>query len=95
MNFRDINHRFLAPAAQIFMIFGIISLCQPWVLFLHQYGLTFTLIGLVAFMVTSKIGPAREVEEDAFDESVDVLELHGEHPDDVHEEGTYKDGGIV
>jgi hypothetical protein len=95
MTFRSLNQRILAPAAQSLMIFGIVSLCQPWSLFLHQYGVTLTLIGLVTFMVTSKINPDPHPEEDFVDESVDVLELHGEHPDDVHEKGTYKDGGIV
>ncbi|MGB3244732.1 MAG: hypothetical protein WBB25_09365 [Sulfitobacter sp.] len=68
MSFRSINHRFLAPAAQSLMIFGIISLCQPWSLFLHKYGVTLTLVGLVAFMITSKIAPEPEPEEDVFDE---------------------------
>ena len=95
MSFRSTNQRILAPAAQSLMIFGIISLCQPWSLFLHQYGVTLTLIGLVAFMVTSKIAPDPEPEEDFIEDAVGALELHGEHPDDVHEEGTYKDGGIV
>jgi hypothetical protein len=37
------------------MILGIIALCQPWNLFLHRYGMTMTLVGLIAFMVTTKI----------------------------------------
>ena len=95
MSFRSINQRYLAPAAQSLMIFGIISLCQPWSLFLHQYGVTLTLLGLITFMITSKIAPDAEPEEDFLDESADVLELHGDEPEDVREEGTYKDGGIV
>ena len=95
MTFREVNFRYLAPFAQGFMIFGIVSLCQPWVLWLHQYGMTFTLAGLVAFMVTSKIAPPPAHEEDAFEEANEVLELHGGHPDDAPEEGSYKDGGIV
>ncbi|MGJ5619397.1 hypothetical protein [Sulfitobacter sp. MF3-043] len=95
MTFRSLNQRFLAPGAQTLMIFGIVALCQPWSLFLHQYGVTLTLIGLIAFLVTSKIAPDPEAEEDFFDEAADVLELHGEHPEDVQEKGTYKDGGIV
>ena len=43
MSFRELNQRILAPAAQGLMIFGIISLCQPWSLFLHQYGVTLSL----------------------------------------------------
>jgi hypothetical protein len=50
------------------MIFGIISLCQPWNLFLHQYGMTMTLVGLIAFLVTSKIAPDPEVAEDIEEE---------------------------
>ncbi|MEO9339283.1 hypothetical protein ABFT80_17845 [Mesorhizobium sp. SB112] len=57
MTFRQLNRRYLEPGSQILMIFGIIALCQPWNLFLHRYGLTMTLIGLIAFMITGKIGP--------------------------------------
>ncbi len=57
MSFRAINQRYLEPASQIVMVLGIIALCQPWNLFLHRYGLTVVLIGLVGFMITGKIGP--------------------------------------
>ena len=63
MSFRAINRKYLEPGAQILMILGIIALCQPWNLFLHRYGLTMTLIGLVAFMVTSKIPPEAKRDE--------------------------------
>ena len=76
MSFRSTNQRFLAPAAQSLMIFGIVSLCQPWSLLLHQYGVTLTLIGLIAFLVTSKIAPDPEPEESFVDESLDALELN-------------------
>ena len=81
MSFRSLNQRILAPAAQSLMIFGIISLCQPWSLLLHQYGVTLTLVGLVAFMITSKIAPEPEPDEAYFDDVVDTLEIHGEHAD--------------
>ncbi|MBA1345270.1 MULTISPECIES: hypothetical protein [Rhizobium] len=55
MTFRALNQRFLEPASQYLMILGIIALCQPWNLFLHRYGMTMTLVGLIAFMVTTKI----------------------------------------
>ena len=65
MSFRHINHRWLVPAAQALMIFGIIALCQPWVDLLHRYGVTLILIGLVGFMVTTKIpAPILVVHED-------------------------------
>ena len=87
MTFRSLNQRFLAPGAQTLMIFGIISLCQPWSLFLHQNGLMLTLIGLIAFLVTSKIGPDPEAEEDDFDAAVDVLEFNENAPDDDDRSG--------
>ncbi|MEM5470325.1 hypothetical protein WNZ14_01130 [Hoeflea sp. AS60] len=76
MSFRNTNQRFLAPAAQGLMIFGIISLCQPWSLFLHQYGVTLTLVGLIAFMITSKIAPDPEKDEGFIEDSLDTLELN-------------------
>ncbi|MDW9377658.1 hypothetical protein [Sinorhizobium meliloti] len=63
MTFRAINQKYLAPGAQLLMIFGIIALCQPWNLFLHRYGLTMTLVGLIAFMITSKVPPEPKADE--------------------------------
>lgn len=60
MSFRAFNQKYLEPGSQILMILGIVSLCQPWNLFLHRYGLTMTLIGLIAFMVAGKIPPEEE-----------------------------------
>lgn len=57
MSFRAINQKYLEPGSQLLMIFGMIGLCQPWSLFLHRYGVTMILIGLVAFMITGKIAP--------------------------------------
>ena len=57
MNFRQLNQKYLAPGSQSLMIFGIIALCQPWNFFLHRYGVTMIIIGLIAFMITSKIAP--------------------------------------
>ena len=60
----------LQRAAEIVMVLGIIALCQPWNLFLHRYGVTLILIGLVGFMITGKIGPAKAKNPDgAFDVS--------------------------
>jgi len=65
MSFRTLNARYFAPLSQWVMIGGIIALCQPWNLWLHQYGVTITLIGLVSFMVTSKIAPEPESDSGA------------------------------
>ncbi len=62
MTFRDLNQRWLIPTAQTVMIFGIMALCQPWIEVLHRYGMTIILVGLVSFMITTKI-PAPKAKE--------------------------------
>lgn len=62
MTFREISVRYLEPASQWLMILGIISLSQPWNLFLHRYGVTIILIGLIGFIVFSHIKPEHEEE---------------------------------
>ncbi len=47
------------------MILGIIALCQPWILFLHRYGVTIILVGLIGFLITAKIPPEAEAEPEA------------------------------
>lgn len=64
MTFREINHRFLVPGAQWLMVFGIVALCQPWVEPLHRYGVTIILVGLIGFIVATKI-PAPPTDEGA------------------------------
>ena len=63
MNIRRINQRYLEPAARSLMIAGIIALCQPWNMFIHRYGVTITLIGLVGFMITTKIPREEKADE--------------------------------
>ena len=60
MSFRELSRRVLEPVSMATMVFGIISTCQPWSQFLHNYGLVITLAGLVGFSVFSKIGPDTE-----------------------------------
>ncbi len=57
MGFKELSARYLEPASQWVMIAGIIALVQPWVLFLHRYSVTITLIGLVGFIIFSHIKP--------------------------------------
>lgn len=95
MSFRAINQRFLAPGAQSLMIFGIIALCQPWSLFLHKYGVTLTLVGLVAFLVTSKIAPDPEPEEAYLEDDFDGQIGSGNGSKDGRGATTGKDGGII
>lgn len=65
MSFRAVNQRWIVPGAQATMIFGIVALCQPWFEPLHRYGLTITLLGLVAFSVATKIRAPESQDEDA------------------------------
>lgn len=62
MSFRAFNRKYLEPGSQLLMVLGIVALCQPWNLFLHRYGVTMILVGLVAFMVSGKIPPEEEAE---------------------------------
>jgi hypothetical protein len=45
------NPRRLEMIFQWIMVLGIIALLQPWSLFLHRYGVTIILIGLVGFSI--------------------------------------------
>ena len=46
----------LQRIAEIVMVLGIVALCQPWNLFLHRYGVTIILVGLLTFMFTNWFG---------------------------------------
>jgi hypothetical protein len=65
MTFRELNHRRLIPLSELTMIFGIIALCQPWVEWLHRYGVTIILLGLIAFSVLTKLPAPAARDEDA------------------------------
>jgi hypothetical protein len=60
MSFRQLSARYLEPASMFTMIFGIVALCQPWVEWLHVWGVTITLAGLVGFSVFSHVKPLPE-----------------------------------
>ena len=62
MGFKAISANYLEPISQWLMVFGIIALCQPWSMALHSYGVTIILVGLVGFLVFSKIKPGPEEE---------------------------------
>ena len=53
----EISARYLEPLSMWTMIVGIVALLQPWSLFLHRYGVTVILIGLVGFLIFSHIQP--------------------------------------
>jgi hypothetical protein len=51
------NARKLELLSMWLMILGVISLCQPWSMFLHSYGATIILVGLILFNIFSRIKP--------------------------------------
>jgi hypothetical protein len=61
--FRRVSVKYLEPISMWVIILGIFSLCQPWSRFLHVYGLSITLAGLIGFIFFSHIKPPPEEEE--------------------------------
>lgn len=69
----------LQRIAEIVMVLGIVALCQPWNFFLHRYGVTIILVGLVTFMCTNWFG--KPVVDDDDNEGVfDVSDHHEGRP---------------
>ena len=67
-----ISSQTLQRIGEIVMILGIVALCQPWNLFLHRYGLTIIIVGLLTFRVTNWFGSKPDEHENtdgAFDVS--------------------------
>lgn len=54
----------LQRVSEVVMVLGIAALCQPWSLFLHRYGLTVVIVGLVTFMLTNWFGSKVVPEDD-------------------------------
>ena len=65
----------LQRIAEIVMVLGIVALCQPWNLFLHRYGVTIILIGLVTFLCTNWFGKP----DDGTDGSDGVFDVSDHH----------------
>ena len=59
------------------MVLGIVALCQPWNFFLHRYGVTIIIVGLLTFMFTGWFGkPAADGDKDITDGVFDVSDHH-------------------
>ena len=65
MTFRQLSARYLEPGSIWLMVLGIVFLCQPWSRFLHVYGVTVTIVGLIGFSIFSKIKPSEDDQEGA------------------------------
>jgi hypothetical protein len=63
--FRTVVKRVITPVSMLIIGFGIVALCQPWVLYLHRKGFLITAAGLALFIVFSHFKPPveKEVEE--------------------------------
>lgn len=55
----------LQRIAEVVMILGIVALCQPWSMFLHRYGLTIIIVGLLTFMFTNWFGKPDSAPQDS------------------------------
>jgi len=66
----------LQRTAEIVMVLGIVALCQPWNMFLHRYGVTIILVGLVTFMFTGWFGKPAEEKEKSTEGVFDVSDHH-------------------
>ena len=62
--FRYLSAKYFEPISMWVIILGILSLCQPWILFLHVNGLLITIIGLAGFITFSHIKPLEELKEE-------------------------------
>ena len=58
-----ISSQKLQRIGEIVMILGIVALCQPWNLFLHRYGLTIIIVGLLTFLFTNWFGSKPDEQE--------------------------------
>jgi len=55
--FRELSVKYFEPISMWLIIVGIVGISQPWSEWLHRYGFTITLIGLVGFIFFSHIKP--------------------------------------
>ena len=67
--FREWSVRYFEPISMWLIILGIFGISQPWWLWLHRYGFTITLVGLIAFIVFSHIKPLPKARERSGEQS--------------------------
>ena len=65
----------LQRISEIVMVLGIVALCHPWNFFLHRYGVTIILVGLVTFLCTNWFGKKGDADT-ASDAVFDVSDHH-------------------
>jgi hypothetical protein len=62
--FRKLSNKVFEPLGMAVIGLGIVSLLQPWVLYLHRKGFLIMGIGLAMFIFFSHVKPPAEVEEE-------------------------------
>ena len=62
--FRKLSNKVFEPLGMAIIGLGIVSLLQPWVLYIHRKGFLIMGIGLAMFIFFSHIKPPAEVEEE-------------------------------
>jgi hypothetical protein len=62
--FRKLSNKVFEPLAMGIIGLGIVSLLQPWVLYIHRKGFLIMGIGLAMFIFFSHVKPPVEVEEE-------------------------------
>jgi hypothetical protein len=74
----------LQRIAEIVMVLGIVALCQPWNFFLHRYGVTIILVGLITFMLTNWFGKTDAQRREETEGVFDVSDHHEGRPHGGH-----------
>jgi len=68
--FRKLSNKLFEPLAMGIIGLGIVSLLQPWVLYIHRKGFLIMGIGLAMFIFFSHIKPPVEEEEEEEEMSI-------------------------
>jgi hypothetical protein len=68
--FRRLSRKLFEPLAMGIVGLGIVSLLQPWVLYIHRKGFLITGIGLAMFIFFSHIKPPAEEEAEVEEKSI-------------------------
>ena len=68
--FRRLSKKLFEPFAMVLIGIGIISLCQPWILYLHRKGFLITGVGLALYIFFAHVKPP---EEESEEEAVEVV----------------------
>ena len=69
--FRRLSKKLFEPLSMVLIGIGIVSLCQPWILYLHRKGFLITGIGLALYIFFAHVKPP--VEEEQSEEKLELV----------------------